>query len=79
MKAFMAHLTGGKQYLQLFSDWLSNDYRDLVVEIEQLDSMIRKHDPDLFPSLESMKQDLKVHMEQSNELGKMAILLMEKR
>ncbi len=78
-RAFMAHLTGGKQYLQLFSDWLSNDYRDLVVEIEQLDSMIRKHDKDLFPALEQTKTDLKTIIEQSNELGKMAILLMDKR
>jgi hypothetical protein len=78
-RAFMAHLTGGKQYLQLFSDWLSNDYRDLVIGIEQLDSMIRKHDKDLFPALELMKTDLKTIIEQSNELGKMAILLMEKR
>ena len=78
-RAFMAHLTGGKQYLQLFSNWLSNDYRDLIVEVEQLDSMIRKHDKDLFPALEQIKSNLKTIIEQSNELGKMAILLMDKR
>lgn len=75
-RAFMAHLTGGKHYLQIFSDWLSNDYRDLVVEIEQFDSLIRKHDKDLFPALELMKTELTTIIEQSNELGKMAILLM---
>lgn len=78
-RAFMAHQTGSKQYLQLFSDWLSTDYRELVTEIEELDVLLRRHDKELFPALESMKRDYKVLVEQSDELGKMAILLMDKR
>ncbi len=78
-RAFMAYLTGSKQYLQIFSDWLSSDYRELVAEVENLDTLIRRHDKELFPALESLKRDYKVIVEQSDELGKMAILLIDKR